>query len=280
MSFVANPDQVSAFLTQCSSPSYSQDAVSVEFTTTEAFIRSVLPPSLEPSDTFTGLITISTWQSNVCGSFELSSVSVRCKSDGVDGYWILHLIVSTPFAITWGRETWGEVKREGSARLHWNGKRLSAFAERKGVRLIELEAEFTQELPAEDAESFDFEAKAFPDAKGDDLESDPKLITLKVNDRYEKYASGEGKLTLRGTLSDPLHTIPIVSVGQFLHMSGSSNWSYVSERRLCSSKDYLPYFVFRHYETLSDHPAGVGLRSLEGSETERSTSEPRTWTCK
>jgi hypothetical protein len=205
---------------------------------------------------------------------------VRCRSEGVDGYQVLHLIVSTPSAITWGRETWGEVKREGSARLHWNGNRLSAFAERKCVRLIEFEKTFTQNLPSEDAEWFGFEAKAFPNAKGDDLESDPKLITLKVVDRYEKQASGEGKLTLRGTQSDPLHTTPIISVAKFLHVSGLSKWSYVSERRLCSSKAYMPYFVVRHYERLCDHPVGVGLTPLEGSDEEKVIVEPRTWICK
>jgi hypothetical protein len=280
MSFVANPEQITTFLKRCSSPSYSQNAVSVEFTTTKDFIRTVIPPTLELADTSTGLISISTWESNVCGSFELSSVSVRCRSGGIDGYWVLHLIVSSPFAIVWGRETWGEVKREGTAKLHWNGHRLAAFAKRKGVRLIEFEATFTQDLPPEDVEWFDFEAKAFPNAKGDGLESDPKLITLKVVDHNERRASGEGKLTLRGTKSDPLHTIPISSVGRFLHVSGPTEWEFLSERRLCSSEEYLPYFVVRHYEGLCDHPAGIGLTPLETSEEGDSNTEPRSWLCK
>lgn len=190
---------------------------------------------------------------------------------------MLHLIVSSPFAIVWGRETWGEVKRSGNAGLHWNGKSVSAFAERNGVKLIEFEAQLERDLPSEEVEWFDFEAKAFPNANGDGLDADPKLITLKVVDRNERRAEGRGKLTLGGTESDPLHTIPISGVGRFVHISGPTEWSFVSERRLCSSEEYMPYFVGRHYEGLSDHPTGAGLKSLVVSKENRVNVEPRSW---
>ncbi|KAL0933306.1 uncharacterized protein CTRU02_212269 [Colletotrichum truncatum] len=263
MSFIASSDQIAAFKQRCANPSYSQDAIGVEFTTTTEFISSVLPPTLEPADKPTGLISVSLCQSNVCGSFELSSISVRCRCDGVEGYWVLHLIVSESAAITWGRETWGEVKRDGKARLHSCGTLKSAFAERLGVRLIEIEADFTTPLEPEQVEWFDFEVKAFPNAQGTGLDADPNLIALKVVDSNNVRASGKGRLTIRGTQSDPLHTIPIKAVGDFFYNSGPSDWMFVSQRRLCSADEYMPYYVFRHYGNLVDLLVGVGLNPIQ-----------------
>lgn len=139
-----------------------------------------------------------------------------------------------------------------------------------------------RDLSAEEVEWFDFEAKAFPNARGDGLDGDPKLITLRVVDRNERKAEGKGKLTLRGTQSDPLHTIPIVEVGRFVHVSGPTEWSFVEERRLCLQEGYLPYFVARHYEGLSDHPVGVDLKSLVPvvSDEDRFDTGSRSWVSK
>ncbi|KAF4416001.1 acetoacetate decarboxylase [Fusarium acutatum] len=168
---------------------------------------------------------------------ELSSVSVRCKADGIKGYWVLHLIVSEVPAITWGREAWVEVKKDGKDRLMSNGTRKYGFAERAGVRLIEMEADFDGDQPdgPETLEWYDFEVKAFSNVKETGLEADPKLITLKVVEENARHAVGKGKLTLGGTRSDPLHTIPILSVGDFSYSTRTSTWSVLSERRLLRS---------------------------------------------
>ncbi|KAF4423715.1 acetoacetate decarboxylase [Fusarium austroafricanum] len=282
MSFVANPAQVAAFKRRCSNPCYSQEGLVVEFATTREFIQSVLPPTLEPADEATGLINVSLWQSNVCGDFELSSVSLRCKADGVEGYWVLHLIVSEVPAITWGRETWGEVKKDGKARLMSNGTRKYGYAERAGVRLIEMDVDFSGNQPGgnDTLEWYDFEVKAFPNATGNGLEADPKLITLKVVDNSAVQCIGKGKVTLRGTRLDPLHTIPILSVGDFSYSTGTSSWSVQSERKLCAAEDYLPFFVFRHYDDVTTLQVGSGLESITSKEEDFRASEARIWMSK
>lgn len=50
-------------------------------------------------------------------------------------------------AVTWGRQTWDEVKKDGKARFMFHGMRKYCFAERAGVRLIEMEADFASNLP-------------------------------------------------------------------------------------------------------------------------------------
>jgi acetoacetate decarboxylase len=282
MSFLATPEQIEAFKQRVSNPNYTQEAISVEFTTSHDFIASVLPPTFKPAESSTGIISVSTWESNVCGSFELSSVSVKCVCDGREGYWVLHLIVSDSFAITWGRETWGEIKKEGKIQLTSRGAQRMGYMERHGVRLIELEAEF--DAPSEDPQTMkwvDFEVKAFPNALGTGLHSDPQLIALEVEVEYVAHATGKGKLTLRGARSDPLHAIPIQSVGEFSYYKGPSHWRVFQERSLCPAKEYMPYFVARHYDHVLDYPLGKGMKSIvdvDESEDAAAVKVPRSWT--
>ncbi|OJJ06543.1 hypothetical protein ASPVEDRAFT_328208 [Aspergillus versicolor CBS 583.65] len=266
MPFVASPQQIRTFRQRVSNPSYSQEAISVEFITTRDFIASVLPPTLKPAELSTGIISVSSWESNVCGSFSLSSISVRCTCDGLEGYWVLHLIVDESFAITWGRETWGEVKKQGMVKLSSHERKKSGYMERDGLRLIEIEAEFDasfcQQSPADGMEWFDFEVKAFPNSLGTGLHTAPQLIVLQVTDDYTVHLTGSGRLTLRGTESDPLHDIPIASVGTFTYCRGPSRWCVVGERALCPPEEYFPYFVARHYDNVADFPVGKGMSCI------------------
>lgn len=276
MPFVARPDQIAAFRKACSQPSYSQEALNVGFATTTEFVKSVLPPHLEPSDRPTGLINISTWQSNVCGDFELSSVLVQCKQGDREGYWVINLIVSEDAAITWGRETWGEIKKHGKPRLFCNGERRYGYCERRGVRLIEIDAELTEWLEPDTTEWYSFEVKAFPDTRGIGMHSDPLAITLKVVDHNSKRASGKVKLILRGTESDPLHTIPIISISDVSYISGETKWTVDDECVLHGGDDYLPFLVGRHYDTISDFHVGPGFPNhLEADRSSDRKNETR-----
>jgi acetoacetate decarboxylase len=224
------------------------------------------------------LISVSTWESNVCGDFELSSVSIRCKVGAEEGYYVLNLIVSEHFAITWGRESWGEIKKQGKPRLFCSGTRRYGHCERRGTRLIEMEADFTEELPADVSEWLSFEVKAIPSATGSDTHTDPNLIKLKVVDHNKKRSTGKGKLTLRGSKSDPLHTIPVLSIGDFQYVSGPTEWRVQEERRLCDGKSYLPWLVGRHYDDFADFRVGANLDNFNPAESDSSDmSRPRTW---
>jgi len=79
-------------------------------------------------------------------------------------------------------------------------------------------------------------------------------------------------------LSDPLHTIPILDVGDFTYSTGTSNWAVQYERRLCAADDYLPFFVLRYHEDVRSLQVGSGLESLqcEGNEDSQS-SEAGVW---
>ncbi|KAI8722851.1 hypothetical protein NCS52_00430200 [Fusarium sp. LHS14.1] len=140
MSFVASPDQCMFFA--CGGPKplrFYREMISVEFLTTEEFVRSVLPPGFEPVDKPVGNISISAWASNRYGSFDLGMVSLQCKHKGVVGGWMLTIVIDQDMGAFYGREAWGEVKKCGSSQLFRNGYTRSGFTKRGDVKLFELE---------------------------------------------------------------------------------------------------------------------------------------------
>ncbi|KAL3472831.1 acetoacetate decarboxylase-domain-containing protein [Aspergillus californicus] len=250
MPFVATPEQVKAFQAFSHRPGFSQEVISVDFVTTEDFVRSVLPPGLEPASKPVGTVSISTWESRLCGEFECTMVSLQATVNGVEGKYILTLIVSGDMPVTWGREIWGEVKKTGTSQLYRSGTRRFGYGERKGVRLVELAADFTTDLPPNTEEGLGYEIKAYPSSTGIGLHGDPRLVTLRIVDNNATRATGKGKMVLRGTKSDPLHEIPILSIGDFTYVSGVTDYTVQSETPMEVGDRYLPYLIGRHYDDL------------------------------
>ncbi|OJI96737.1 hypothetical protein ASPVEDRAFT_78488 [Aspergillus versicolor CBS 583.65] len=268
MPFVATPDQVKAFQAFSSRPGFSQEAISVDFTTTSDFVNSVLPPGLEAADRPVGTVSISTWESKLCGEFECTMVSLQAKHKGVEGKYILTLLVSGDMPVTWGREIWGEIKKTGVCQLYRSGNRRYGYGERKGVRLVELSADFETETPGNVERSLGYEIKAYPSATGIGLHDDPRLVTLDIVEHNTKRATGKGKLVLRGTKSDPLHEIPVLSIGDFTYVSGVSEYSVLSETPLNVGDAYLPYLIGRHYDDLRVFHIGDSFDPSEQEEDE------------
>lgn len=166
MYFVASPDQVRAFEEFSSKPSFSQEAIEIDFTTTPEYVRSVLPPGLEPGDTPTGRILMSTKESKLCGEFDCAIVSLDVKFRGKAGTFMLEILISNDLSVTWGREVWGEAKKTGKCRLWRSGDWRYAYAERNGVRLIEVQAKFCEDLPPRVRDAINFEIKAYSPFSG------------------------------------------------------------------------------------------------------------------
>ncbi|KAH8883547.1 hypothetical protein GQ53DRAFT_882304 [Thozetella sp. PMI_491] len=250
MPFVASKEQVEAFQAFSSQPGFSQEVISVDFVTTPEFVRSVLPPGLEPTSQPIGSVAISTWESKLCGEFECTMVSLQAVHDGVEGKYILTLLVSGDMPVTWGREVWGEIKKTGVSQLYRSGNARFAYGERKGVRLVEMSAEFGEDMPPNVEESIGYEIKAYPSSTGIGLHDDPRLVTLKIVDHNVKRATGKGTLVLRGTQSDPLHEVPLLSIGEFKYISGTTDYRVIDEKPLNIGDRYLPYLIGRHYDDL------------------------------
>ncbi|KAI8301413.1 acetoacetate decarboxylase [Colletotrichum sp. SAR11_59] len=218
MSYVATPEEVRAWEELSSKPSFSQELITVDFTTTPEFIKSVIPPGFEPGDEPRGHISLGTMESRLCGEFDCVMVSIDVKFRGRPGAHMLELIIM---------------------------------------------GEFGNDLPARKREATAYEIKAYPHSMGKGLQWEPRVNILTVIEEDTRRSVGKGRLAVRGTSSDPLHSIPILSIGEMEYVSGKADYTVVEEQELGCGQAYLPYLVGRHYDDLRDFRVGAEWNKLE-----------------
>ncbi|KAM5341310.1 hypothetical protein ACJ41O_014341 [Fusarium nematophilum] len=266
MSFVASPNEVRVWEELSSKPSFSQELITLDFTTTPEFIKSVLPPGFEPGDEPRGHISVGTFESRLCGEFDCAMVSIDVKFRGRPGTHMLELLISGDTPVTWGREVWGEVKKTGICRMWRSGNYRYAYAERGGVRLLELQGEFGRSLDPRKRENIAYEIKAYPDSMGKGLQWEPKVNILTVEEYDTSYSVGSGRLVVRGTAADPLHSIPILSISEMEYVSGRADYTVIEQHDLGCGQAYMPYLVGRHYDDLRQFKVGIEWTKMKDNE--------------
>ncbi len=257
MSYVKSGDYVAKVEAMFRQPRFLYEGLRVAFQTTPAFIEEILPPGLEPGDAPDAYLSIGRWQSAVCGQFDTGSVFFKAQHEGTVGWYNLTMIVSGETPVVWGREVWGEVKKHGTAGVYRDGNLYHAYAERHGVRLMEIEAELDQVENDVVADTVALEVKACPSASGVGLEYDPRLLKLGCRSTFRKVVSGTGRLTLRGTPDDPVDTIPVEKILSVSYAEGETAYHHIGSSTLCPAQDYLPYFYGRHYDDYTRFPVAA-----------------------
>ena len=235
--------------------SFLTDRLSVTFTTRGDFVRSVLPPGLEPVESPTAVASMSRCQSDCCGTFNYATLSVACQHRGVPGLYPLWMITDADPANQLGRDLWGEPKKLGSTTLFHEPAGMHGIAVRGGVTVIEVEADLR---PAPDhpshQEGIGFELKAQPSVDGTSLQYDPVLVAMHTRDEISTARTGTALLTLRGTRNDPLDGVPVLTVDTATHLIADS-WTTAEEVDTFPDRDrYLPYVYGRNFDVLSDLP--------------------------
>lgn len=253
MPYVRSAEEIERIRALLSPALFTLEGVSIEFRTTEAFARAVLPPCLE-SDEGRGLATVSRWQAGVCGEFESAAVMLWARYGELTGTYFLTLIVSGDMPVTIGRELWGEPKKLGSAHFYRDGDDVYAFGERGSTRVVEIEASLGPDLGPSETESNAFELTAQLTHDGG-LAEDPALVVCEVGRSMASTRVGEGELRLNGTPFDPVDEIPILSTGPTAHYTGEASYEEIARDRLTESPEsYLPYILGRSFDDLALFP--------------------------
>lgn len=265
MSYVASPEEVAVFEDFSSQPKFSQEAITCDFTTTKEFVQSVLPPHFKPAAEPTGHIYVGTMESRLCGEFDCALISLDVIFNGKPGIYMLEMLISEDFPVTWGREIWGETKKTAFVKMQRSGNYRYAFAERNGVRLIEIEGEFGDELPPTTTESRNFEIKAYPGSRGKGVQWEPVVNELHVVEHHTRQSKGQGIVTLRGNRNNPIHSIPVLSITDLQYTSGLAEYTVINEYPLGVTKEYLPYLIGRHYDDMRTFKVGNQWTGLDPS---------------
>lgn len=260
MAYVKTPAEIAAMRPMFAKPKFLLDGLRIEFETSMDFIKSVLPPCLEAPAKPVALASVGRWQSWACGEFDTACIYVGARHKDIEGFYNLTMLVSGDMPITWGREVWGEGKKQATMGYHRDGGDFYGFGERNGVRLIEIEAEMGPDRGAGESISHSFEVKACPSADGEGLEYDPVLIVLKAHTRYTHLREGKGTLRLRSSVFDPCGTVPVEKLGAATHVNGESIYTVEAATPQTDRAAYIPYIYGRNYDDLSKYPIPARYR--------------------
>ena len=148
------------------------------------------------------------------GAFTADDVSIRCRFGDIEGDYLIHTVHSTDRRTHQGRDFWGGPKKVGTGHVFHDGDHHFAYSERNGRRLVEIEAELTgPELAPHTLINKTFALKMFPSATGRGLEYPPVVNIWDSEEKAISLREGTGTLRWGHSEYDPVHTIPIVSVG-------------------------------------------------------------------
>jgi acetoacetate decarboxylase len=213
MGFVKTPEEIARIEHVMRHPRFvNSEMLRVDFLSDPDVIAHILPPPLEPADQPVVGAMVGRWQSNCVGDYNGGALYVAARHEGVEGDYVLGMYMSADAAMIFGRDLFGEPKKQSTSQLHRSGSRFRAYVERGGTRLIELEADLPTELGPSEGGGVNFNFKARPASAGAGLEEDAVLTLASFRSTIHAAYEGTGSVTLRGTVHDPVDEIPVVSV--------------------------------------------------------------------
>jgi len=241
MGLVRTPEEIAEIQATLRRPRFaSAEMLSVEFLTHSETVEAILPPPLEPTDEPLISAMVGRWQSNCVGDFDGGAIYVSARYGDIEGMYVLAMYMSSDQAIIFGRDVFGEPKKQSLNSLHRQGSRMSGWVERGGVRLIELEGDLTADLGPAEGRGSNFNFKAVPAANGEGLEDDAVLTLADFELSLTTSREGAGSVRLRGTVNDPLDEIQIADVKRATYVEGTLDASCRALTRV-PAKDFLPY---------------------------------------
>jgi Acetoacetate decarboxylase (ADC) len=226
--------------------------LTVTYLTRPEIIRTVLPPPLEPVGEPLVSVGVGTFgRSNCVGPFAGGWVDVRARYKGIEASYCLAMPMSTDVAIIFGRELFGEPKKQGRVRLESDGDVMRGTIERLGIPYLAVEARLTEDVPfTGPAESGRFHFKFMHSADGRGLEFDPIIVHAHFETRLRVAKRGQGKVIFKPSHHDPLTELEILEFRGAMYSEGDV---YARAKRIgtVDAKTFLPYA----FQNIDDYSA-------------------------
>lgn len=190
--------------------------LAVTFETDPEVVRELLPPPLLPASKPSITVSVSDIRrSNCVGPFLGANVNVACSYEGAEGVYSLAMPMSTDTAVIFGRELYAEPKKLADITLEVSDNgRARGTVTRHGVTYMELRGNFEDPMMdfVRDTVSSHYYVKFLPSADGRGFAHEPELIRVTHRGHTRRLARGDGTVTFRESVHDPLIDIPVLSV--------------------------------------------------------------------
>ena len=215
--------------------------LTVTFETTPEAVRALLPPPLEPTPEALG----SAWvgeigNSNSVGPFMGAALFLRARYGDIIGNYCVTMPMSTPEAVTFGRELYGEPKKLAKIIFEQQDEHVWGYAERHKVRILSLRGRMTGAAATGRRETSTFHFKFTPRADGVGFDCPPQLVHVTGDTNTKVARRGRGELVFRDSAHDPVSDIPVRQVIEAVYTEGDV---YTTGRVLCEvdPEEFLPH---------------------------------------
>ena len=242
MGFVKTSEEIARIQAALHEPRFfSSQMLSVQYRTKPDIVRRVLPPGLEPTDEPLVTVMVGRWgRSNCVHAFAGGGLYVQARHGQHVGDYCLAMPMSTDAAIIFGRELFGEPKKQATTMLERKGNRLRGKCVRYGRPIISIDATMDSRENVTQGGFVNFHYKFLPSADGLGLQWDPALVMATFETTVTLSEKGRARLVLGNTIHDPLGDIEIVEIVGASYVEGD----IVSHCRTLASVDareFLPY---------------------------------------
>ncbi len=210
------------------------------FRSTPEFVADVLPPGLEPGADPLVTLTVGEFGSNCVGEFAGATFSIAARHGNIEGAYVLTMFMSTDQAIVFGRDLFGEPKKQADVALNIIGNQLRGTVDRDGVRLVDLSISLGEDTGPMRSQGSSFNIKAQPAANGIGLEADAVVTIAEFENELSVNRTGQGTLILDGTIHDPLTDIPIIDIVAAGYIEGELS-ARARAIGTIPAADFLPY---------------------------------------
>ena len=249
--------------------------LTVTFETTPEAVRALLPPPLEPTPEPLG----SAWvgeigNSNSVGPFSGAALYLRARYGDIIGNYCLTMPMSTPEAVTFGRELYGEPQKLAKIIFEQQDEHVWGYAERHEVRLLSLRGRMTGAAATGRRETSTFHFKFTPRADGIGFDCPPQLVHVTGDTNTKVARRGRGELVFRDSAHDPVSDIPVRQVIEAVYTEGDV---YTTGRVLCEvdPDEFLPY-AFGKMDAIDLVEEGTLLHAQAARKTRQGKGQWRT----
>jgi len=207
-------------------------------------LEELLPPPLTPGAAPEVWVSIGHMPDIDLG---VAQVAVACRYRDEDGWYCLHLPMTTEAAVVGGRERYGENKKIADIKFTRDGDHVEASVTRYGITYMEVVGDVVERLdlpPTEVVPHYYFKYALAADGEGFDHEP---LLVRSVHTRKPKSVERvEGKLVLRDSNFDPVADLPIE---RDLRTMYTERTAFIAAKAMekVDADAFLPY-VYQRYD--------------------------------